>query len=241
MSTLSAPSPMKWNRLRVFVFNANDSFINKMREQNSEKNCRQINAERASSRLGSLHMNKNRTISVCFHFRRCLDPLGCMWLLECDLRCSHWNICFAVSSTFLSTRLTLCDKLKLTKTKLFVHANTIKCGNGEVILHWASSKHSVIDSTLTMVCLCVYVAFVLHLLVVDRLMTKLCSVKSFSNTTMSRDASVVTHSVSQSALVLGARKSRHFDFSFLLFGFVSVLRRQSELMNWRCSFCRSLF
>lgn len=81
-----------------------------------------------------------------------------------------------LSCAFFFSLLNLCDKPKLKpKTKLFVYANMIKWKPRSV-----SYRHPIYTTD----------AFCFTSSLVDRLMTKLCLVKTFANTTTTRDASI---------------------------------------------------
>lgn len=119
-----------------------------------------------------------------------------------------------VSIVFFSP-LNLCDKPKLTKTKLFVHANMIKWKPRSV-----PYRHPIYTTD----------AFCLTSSLVDRLMTKLCWWKLCKHDEDTRR-------------FYPLRSVRRF-LSFLpfrvFFFLLSLHKRQSKLMNWQCSFHWSL-
>lgn len=104
------------------------------------------------------------------------------WLLLVFLR--FFFLSFSASSC---SPLNLCDTLKLTTTKLFVHANTIKWKarsyNRYLRMHWRAEW----------VCFrFFFLFFCFTSSLVDRLMTKLCWWKVCKHDTKTRDAPIFT-------------------------------------------------
>lgn len=134
--------------------------------------CRPKNQTSASpTKIISKAYKENNQLVFFFFGFLFVDSFECIHVAGPRMRSMS-----VLSCAFFFSLLNLCDKPKLKpKTKLFVYANMIK---------WKPRSVSYRHPIYTTDALCFTSSLV------DRLMTKLCLVKTFANTTTTRDASI---------------------------------------------------